>query len=722
MPFSISNLNPWRKKETPVEAEQPKEVESTVTPSAPSAPVAPVVEATAEATKQSNFEWNVGRLYASEEGESKLRVWPIRILSTLLVFPLLLTLIVDIGRRIAFSAGLINGKSWSLIDQVTGGCRAVADKVSAIYRSYKKPKTVEELNKQSRETIRSQAKRLIDGYRALNGGYLSTNTSFSSPTALNAEKQIGRAKADLANEVNAYVARNATGTENFGEHLAVVQAIVREEINAAAGNEPYIQSKVERNGPRQLLSNWANGEVLGAFGKDSQISEQFVKLASQEPDFALSLKRGVDSGILTERQAKQAIKKQVHAAYVEGLKIGLQAADAAGMAALESGVQSQLVNEAEATFIASSIRPEVEILAAAAARDVARQQTVDTTEAEVMHQLTKASDHLKQKKRLNPEDETRFLTAAKAQLAKEKEAVEAEALKQKQEAEELQAKQVAEVQKAADQASLLGKFLGILGLINKKQEEHVARFLKFDELDARRQAVTDSSETIRTTEVTVRGVPMTILQAAGEYYKAVAIISNSGLTSGAKKQQIKDLANQGFSQQTIDKINQLKALEPELTAVIDQQDALSQEIDQKHEELATLTAQFKVYKKNHLGQLEARNRDVVVKTEKNIDLAQRPLDQRHRQLTQVDVRLIDRLRPEPLRVVNLDPATNRAEIEALVEAFAQSQKPTEEVVIPEPVPRKTLIWHAIRHPRDAWNGKWPEALQPSAPEAVAVTG
>lgn len=102
MPLSLSSLNPWAKKAAPVEAEKPKEVELAATPSAPVAPAAPVVEATAKEATQS-FEWNVGRLYSSEPGKSSFRTWAVRILSTLLVFPLVLTLLVDLGRRLAFS-------------------------------------------------------------------------------------------------------------------------------------------------------------------------------------------------------------------------------------------------------------------------------------------------------------------------------------------------------------------------------------------------------------------------------------------------------------------------------------------------------------------------------------------------------------------------------------------------------------------------------------------
>ena len=698
MPFSLSSIFGSRAVDAPAPVEQPKvnEVELTETPTTTSAPSAPVAEAAAQDAK-TNFEWNVGRLYSSEPGKSTARTWAVRILSTLLVFPLVLTAIVDLGRRLAYSVGLVNGKSFSLIDKASAGCKAVADKVSSVYQSYCKPLTKEELNAKSQAAIKAHSEKLVDGFKALNGGYLHTNSSFSSPAALNAERQIEKAKVDLIAEVNTYVARNATGTEDFVAHLTTAKAMVASSLAEVAGDAFYIQNKSERSGPRPFIRDWANVEFQAALEGNKQTVEQFVGFAKQEPDFAAGLKKGVEAGVLTDKQAKSALKQQVEAVYSQGLETGLEAANTGAERLLESGVTAQVVSKEEAASVDESIQPDVDVLADAAARDVARKQQTNPaiTEDEITIQLTKAADGLKQKKKLKPEDETKFLTAAKAQLAKAKEAVEAETLKQKQEADELAAKQVAEVQKAADQSSLLGKFVGMLGLIAKKQEELTAQFLKFDELEAKRQTVTDSLETIRTTAVTVRGVPMTILQAAGEYYKAVSAISNSGQTPAAKKQQVKDLGNQGFSQQTIDKINQLKALEPQLTEVLDQQDALAQAIDTQHEEVATLMAKFKVYKKNNLAQLEVRNRKVVTDTEKRIETVQRTLDQRHRQLAQVDTSLIGRLRPEPLRVVNIDPTANKEEVEALVDAFGRSQA-IEDDSVPTAIPRTTIAWNGVK--------------------------
>jgi hypothetical protein len=738
MSFSLSSIFGSKKApEAPaaVEPAKPKEVELTEVPAAPATtPVsAPVAEAAAQDAK-TNFEWNVGRLY-SDEGHSKARTWAVRILSTLLVFPLALTLVLDVARRLAFSVGLVDGKSYSLIDKASVGCQAVANKVSSVYQSFCKPLTKEELNAKSETAIKALSEKLVDGYKALNGGYFTTNTSFSSPSALNAERQIEKAKADLLAEVNTYVARNATGTEDFVGHLNVARRMVAAGIAEAAGNEPYIQSKVERNGPRPFLRDWARTEFLDALQGSRETIQQFVGLARQEPDFAAGLKRGVEAGILTEKLAKAALTAEVQHAYVQGLETGIEAADANTAKLLDSAVQNQVVSKEEATLVDESFSLDVDVLAGAAAKDVARKQTAATTEIEIEQQLTKAADGLKQKKKLKPQDETRFLTAAKAQLAKAREAVEAEAAKQKQEAEAIQAKQVAEVQKAADQSSLLGRFVGMLGIINKKQDELTAKFIQFGELEAKRQTVTDSLETIRTTEVNVRGVPMTILQAASEYYKAVSAISNSGLTPAAKKQQVKDLANQGFSQQTIDKINQLKALEPQLTEVLDQQEALAQAIDTQHEEIVTLIAKYKVFKKNNFGPLEKRNREVVVATEKRIDAVQKTLDQRHRQLTQVDQRLIDRLRPEPLRVVNMDPAANNAEVDALVDAFKKSQEPVaaepEVISVPDALSYtgmaangvkmayRGITW-PIRAPYNAIAERWNRPAAPAAATA-AVT-
>ncbi len=163
-----------------------------------------------------------------------------RVLSVLLLPFTILTLIVDLGRRLAFSAGLVNGKSFSLITKTGEAAQAVASKVQSVYKSYMgKDLTVEQLNERSQKEIQAHAKQLVDGYRALNGGTFHTNSSFSSPHALNGERQISRAQTDLINDINAFVARNATTAEDFVQVLAQAKAMVSEQINEAAGDDVF---------------------------------------------------------------------------------------------------------------------------------------------------------------------------------------------------------------------------------------------------------------------------------------------------------------------------------------------------------------------------------------------------------------------------------------------------------------------------------------------------
>jgi hypothetical protein len=668
-----------------------REVEATHVSPTPLSPSAPELKNNVSDIQKNNFEWNVGRLFHHEEGSS----WIVTILSTVLVFPLLLTLIVDIGRRAAFSVGLINGKSWSLVSELSSTAQAVAQKTSAVFKDIigSRPKTLEDQNRESHEKIRDLAEKLVEGYKGLDGGYFHTNSSFSSPAALEAERQIAKAHSDLQSEITKFISRNTNGTDQFAQVLEQANTMVQIGINDAAGDSFYIENKIERTGPRPLIKNVAFREFLKVQNSSnhSLLSQQFIALARQEPDFASSLAHGLETGVLSTSQAKTAMVREVLKSYDVGLKEGLDSAEDLSENLLLSAIQNKIVTEEEATAISDLIRPEVDVLAVAVAKDVARKETPQTSELEVTQQISKAADKLKEKKRLKDNDESRFLTLAKSQVEKAKEALAAEMLKAQAEAAEIEAQNVAQVRKVADQTSLLNQFLSMIGLIGKKQEELSVEFLNFDQLERKREEVTNQLNSLRETNVTINGQKMTALVAAGEYYKAVGRISgDSNLSSKAKQDRIRDLVNQGFSQQTINKIIELRGLEPQLTEVIDQMAALSTEIDRRHEELGKLVATYKVFRKNNFAGLQAQNRKLVSEPEKKVGEVQKELDSKHKKLTQAGKGLISRLRPEPIKLVNVDPEGNRIEVAELVKNFEESQMPVKEpepvVVVPAPAP------------------------------------
>ncbi len=671
MSFSISNLNPFGSKIKNAELSSP-EIEMIKQPSSITSSEHQGVDG------KPFFEWNVSRIYNHEEGCSKTKTWAVRILSSILIFPVLLTFIVDIGRKIGFEAGLLSGKSFSLIEQMGAGCKAIADKAGAAYKSFSTPLTItpEQLNQKSEQAIKNHAEKLINRYNALNGGSFHTNSSFSSPSALKAEKQIIRAQSDLIAEINVYVNRNATGTADFLSHLNRAEEMANSSIREAAQDAPYIENKMKRTGPRPFLRDVAQREfsVRLKDANQSVNAEKFIALAAQEPDFARSLSHGITTQIVTKEQAHKAVSDTAYTIFHEGLEKGLEEADSRFEGLLSSALTNKVVTDVEASLINESIQPTVQDLAAAAAIDVSSNQAPDTTEVELEHQLSKIAEKLVEKKKLKKENESQFLTEAKAQLAKAKDVIVEQSLKAEKEAQEIEAQKVIEVQKAANQQALLGKFTGLLALIGTKQEALADQFQKLNQLEGKRAEITAQLEAIRNTEVTIKGQKMPILLAQNEYLKAKALISsNSRLTSHQKNEQTKGLSEQGFTQHTIDKMHELLTLDPKHNQITQEIDLLSAEIHTQHEELGKLNSTYKLFRKHNLGGLEDSHRQTVESDALKVLKSQNILNRQHKNLNPGSHGLLSRVKSGLSKSSPVSADANRAEVEALLLAVEQSK-------------------------------------------------
>ncbi len=614
--------------------------------------IAPVVEATVAPVDKPKFEWLTSRLLDSNQP------FALRVLSLFAVIP---TAILDLGRRLAFSVGLIDGKSWSLIEVVSGTCA----KVSAAYQSYMTPKelTPEEQNALSQARMDTLAEKLIGGYDKLNGGYFHTNSSFSSPYALEGEAQIRAAKQALAEEVYAFVSRNATTVDDFLKQVDVAEGMVEKAVAKAAGDQFYIANKVERTGSPALLRDVAFKECLSTFDAFATttpaLDQLFIELADRSGNFAANLKKGVEAGFLKPNQAKEALEAKAQTLYVEGLETGIQQAEKEVRKLLKSAVKQKLVNEDGANAINSRIQPEVELLAEAAAKDVLRSNASD--EAAAKSKLTYVSLDLQKAGRLKDEEVSTFLTSAEQKVLEVREA-------NREEIARLEAERAQAAQKAADQTSLLGQFNGMLDLIERKQKVLSGQFEQYDAMEKDRLATLAASEEIRKEKVTIRGEKVTILQAASEYFAAQGRIQKVR-NARQRKDQMDALANQGFTQATVDRIMKLDELTAKLTALTDQQVKLTEEIGAGHAEISHLIAVFKVFRKNHLAQIEDKTeKDAVVSKEAAMDKRQTGLNSQHLKVLGKDG-LIDRARQRLASTpVDMDPDHNGAEVETILNA------------------------------------------------------
>src|SRR3990167_2817979 len=154
------------------------------------------VEATASRPEQQKFEWNVTRLFVHNQAHSMARTWGVRVLSLLIGLP---TLLLDLGRRLAFAVSMVNGKSFSLIDKTLGGCKTLSDKVSSAYHSCMNPD----------KKFESLASKLVEGYKVLN-----KESHFGTNRSGKAETLITETQKALTDEIKKFVERNAQTTRS----------------------------------------------------------------------------------------------------------------------------------------------------------------------------------------------------------------------------------------------------------------------------------------------------------------------------------------------------------------------------------------------------------------------------------------------------------------------------------------------------------------------------
>ncbi len=598
-------------------------------------------------TGEKKFEWNLGRLLYKQPGETEAHAWTVRVLSVLFVLPVGLTAIVDVGRRLAFSANLCNGKSWSLIDQVSASCKALAHKVN----SYFTPKklTLEELNARSKEAMENQAKRLVSGFRQLNGGYLHSNGSFTTPTAQNGEKEIRKAKEALTEIVKAFVARNAAKTENFVDTLNDALRAIQGFLKKAARDDVYFPSKVERTGDEPLLCVHAFREFV-AFCKPV-FSEQFIELAKGDANFAQSLKTGVDQNILTQDEAKKEIGTRAQEVYDACLDSGVDEADQKQKEILDAAIGTGLMTQEEATAVERQEQP-VEKLALATAKDVAKQGNQD--EALVSQQFAKIAEQLIEKGKLAAKDQSEFMTEALKHLSQAKAALEADkeaakkaaedaVRKAKEEAELAEAQKVAAAQKEVEQAALQKDFEDFLELLFQEIQTLHARIERRNRLEEECRQIIQNLGTA--------GTPLLDTETL---YRKVREISTSKKTDVQKKEELDKLIPQNFGQRAVDSITQRSELVQKLKEKIDEMAKICDlEIQPQLGVWKIFISKYNVFNRNNRARLEEANRRKIAEIEKNLNSAIKPVQN-----------LCDKLRLtlSATPPVNSDAEVNRAEV------------------------------------------------------------
>lgn len=659
--------------------------------------------AAAEAKQERHFESNLGRLFSRQAGESKERAWTIAILSSVLVLPVVLTAIVDLGRGLGFLIGnqsaaaakYFDGKSWSLIDRVSEGCQAIARKAQALYVSH----TTVDPTQATLNTIDKQVAKLVHGYRECAG---SVRHIFKGADLQEGEQEIHNAQKALVQAAMNYAERG--GAEGFGDALNAIKEVIQKGIEKEAGNDFYVGYHIARNLPLRALAEEAFSEFLLVL--NPAVSEQFGNLAEKGDDVAQRVKYGVDQGLLTSEQARVIQVKQLASA------AALQIAHTGSVDEQEELIKTKITDCALQYIKEGKLDATDQSLFAVKTLEAmpAAQQIAEQSRQEQVRQLA-----VDAAVRVSKEDvvdaEERFCEIAGALikegklLGKDQDLFVELALEQVEQAR--QAAQAAERQAEAAEAArvLYSKFGNYFQMISKKQEGLAALFGQHEALDAERKAITDELDTLRKTEVSMisngKVEKMNVFDATKLYQNEQVKISNRKIKPAVKLGLLKKLANN--DNRTVELIGQLNRESERLTAKMREMEALSQLIDQRHDELVQIVSRYNGFVEDHQKQSAKNTHQTIKVFKKTINARQEELNTRYNELQFTPA--IERVKAFVSPPANIRGFDNDAALETMWSSL-QSPAPAEEtqpspIETKEPVvraemPKSTGLWGNLR--------------------------
>lgn len=189
---------------------------------------------------EKKFEWNVQRLWAEKQGESKIARVAIAVLAS---GPALL---LDLVRRALFAVNLVDGKSFSLIDKASAGVQTLSSKVKTAWENYKNP-SFATLNKRSESNLNSKVKDVVDAYIRLDRNFLGiTRNVFGS----NPEKNVNQTISKLLKAIEDHVQLNKdliSDSETFEAVKLSTVELVHNFIEEASKDETYFGVKTDRS-------------------------------------------------------------------------------------------------------------------------------------------------------------------------------------------------------------------------------------------------------------------------------------------------------------------------------------------------------------------------------------------------------------------------------------------------------------------------------------------
>lgn len=611
------------------------------------------------------------QIYTRKEGHGYLRTAVVCALATVFLPELA---IYDLVRYGLFRVGMCNGKSWSLIETASEAARSLAARVTALMQP--KVAAPEEANAVIEQAMKTHVEQIVAGYLKEQGGWIGH--LFDSSKAIEGEKQIRASQGRLVQVMAQYLQATVKRSEDFELHLNSVKQYIRTLFDQAAEDNIYVENKVERKGPREMLSTVAIREFeafteghlaiatsfLGRVQEDFK-SEQSESLAEAPTNLLAHLKLGIEQGLITPTQAKQTVQERSADVYMQAVAVeGAKKAAPSVRKFLEKGIESKLFTAEEAAQIYVKTQPTPQELTEAVVIHVIRykDQNPGARPAIADQLIANAAHEFKKQGILAPEQEIAFLNDTKdrlsavetelnekaeaalraqkeveatAQLEAEQEGERVAALQAKQAADELVAAQkTAEEQKIAfERQSLFNTLKNFLNAIAEKQKELLRRYSTYERGASERGELVKEINAVLQAKVKVgkEQKEMTVLQAYEYRSRKIAAINESNRTPDEQLAKISQF-DKDFGTDAITVIARLHQLEEQVTLMTKAMSEILKGIDALDLEIGADLATYKKFAKGKKKTLATDQRLEVLQLEKQVFSTQESLNDKYRKV------------------------------------------------------------------------------------------